>query len=1237
MSDTAPASETLIEPPRRRVNWPLLVGAALVGLVVLLAIIGPMIAPKDPREHNLIIQIDGEWLTPPYPAFTPGYPLGSDNLGRDLYSWLLWSVRPTMILIVIVAGLRMALGIVIGVIAGWSDRWPGRVADGLTAAALSVPALIAALIVITAIGFRLGVWAFVVGLAITGWAEGAQLVREQTRTVKGQEAVEAAVALGASGGQIFFLHIVPHVMPMIWMLLAFEIANTLVTTAGLGFLGYYLGGAVFTEVDDFVYQRISEMPELGQMLATAWMVLDEPWAMVAAGTVVFLIVLGFNLVGDGLQSRLTRKLGGARALYVNIAGNLLPWLDQRVAAPAGTLARRPAFKAAALLIVVAVVGGGLVWYRVQSAPPNLPSAAPGAGQATLPSDAAESTPTPAQGEQATSATAITSAFEVPGDHIWANDGHDPWRTQWVGFSGPMTTTIQWTYEIDGSFTGGPAVDAEGLLYVAARQDNAGEGEEDTGGRLFALTQQGEEVWETPIDEIPVGTPALAAGGTLYVAGKSGLNAVSPQGEVLWHFPAPDDEPAVAGPIVSPQGTIFYKSAGGLVAVTSDGELQWQATITRTMKAQPPHLSADGELVLWDEFAFRAADGEPYTWEDPLVLVQDPLSRVVVGADGTQYSQYDVQLLREVPTSTEALEISVFDWSEYTWEGQAAGVTPTGRPWLLGRPAIGGMGLGFFWGTTEGELSSKLSIPGMREPQVIGIDADNVAYLCMDAYQAESRCVAFGPDADRPIWSAPFRGVDAISGASLAPGRLYIARWDGTLMAMGTAEAATPEQADADADASASATSTPESGPPITIGPEPAWSQPEVPGGHPWPMERRDAWGTLWADFDGPPTAVQRWVFELENNGFSGGPVVASDGTIYAGLESGELLAVDAAGRAGWRKRLHSSAVGTPSIGPNGTIYVTDDGAYLTAFSPEGNEIWRYHATGVMTETRRSSSGEILNVEMIHLNGLGPAGAGPLVAPDGTIHFSMAIETQQHEVNVFFRSEVGLGVSPSGESLLPTPYYVWSERQQPRLTANDDWLFWSDTYLAPRPAIRDQHPTQLAYYEFMKAKLEESNNNLALRMVTGADGRAYIVEGRSLSAWYLTPEALEIEQTWKWELDETVGTAMDGGATADGLKWLFFRGGKLVWITEKGVVSGPVRFPLESRVIAIDKDGTAFGCGSSMGKASICLAYDVGEDVPLWEIELSEGEKALGGALTSTTLYVTTDAGRLYALGSGPER
>jgi peptide/nickel transport system permease protein len=489
-------------------NWPLWIGAAMAGVLLLLAWIGPTIAPKDPREHALIIQVEGKWMKPPYPAFTTGYPLGSDNLGRDLYSWLLWSLRPTMVLVLTVAAIRIVLGIVIGVGAGWSDRPLGRLCDALISGALAVPTLIGALVVITAVGFRLGVWAFVVGLAVTGWAETAQLVRERTRTVRAQDAVEAARALGASGPQILALHILPQVMPMIWMLLAFEISHALVTTAGLGFLGYYLGGAVFTEVDDFVYQRISDMPELGQMLATAWMVLDEPWAMVAAGSVVFLIVLAFNLIGEGLQSRLTRKLGGPRSLYVRLAGELIPWLDRWLVRPTEQVAGRRDVRVSALVLLGLALGGALLWWRLPAPSSN------GAQEELI-----AVVPTPTVQLSATGEPVLETVPAVPGGHLWANEGHDPWHTRWVAYAGPLTSTTAWSLEVAGAFVGGPAIDAGGVLYLAARTAQTADEASQPAGVLYAVDSEGAILWQALLSGSPVGSPALAADGTIYVADK----------------------------------------------------------------------------------------------------------------------------------------------------------------------------------------------------------------------------------------------------------------------------------------------------------------------------------------------------------------------------------------------------------------------------------------------------------------------------------------------------------------------------------------------------------------------------------------------------------------------------------------------------------------------------------------------------------------------------------------------
>jgi ABC-type dipeptide/oligopeptide/nickel transport system permease subunit len=251
-------------------NWTLFFGLILVGFMTLIAIIGPDLAPQDPMKENYTLAVDGQIRTPPYPAFKiAGYPLGTDRWGRDLLSRILWGVRPTMIMVSSVAGFRMAVGILLGLLIGWAEGSRARRLDSLLSSLLSIPVLIVALIGIYAMGVEKGLWAFIFGLGITGWAETARMVSEQTRLVKSQTFVEAARALGAEERQILFNHILRQIMSLVWVLLAFEISSTLLVAAELGFLGYYIGGGIWIEISDFQAVNVEGLPELGQMLSSA--------------------------------------------------------------------------------------------------------------------------------------------------------------------------------------------------------------------------------------------------------------------------------------------------------------------------------------------------------------------------------------------------------------------------------------------------------------------------------------------------------------------------------------------------------------------------------------------------------------------------------------------------------------------------------------------------------------------------------------------------------------------------------------------------------------------------------------------------------------------------------------------------------------------------------------------------------------------------------------------------------
>jgi hypothetical protein len=102
--------QEISQAPRSGANWSLAIGLAIVLILALLAVLGPSLAPRDPLEEHTIIQINGKWYLPPFAIFTAGFPLGSDSFGRDLYSRLLWAIRPTLIMVTIVAILRLVRG-----------------------------------------------------------------------------------------------------------------------------------------------------------------------------------------------------------------------------------------------------------------------------------------------------------------------------------------------------------------------------------------------------------------------------------------------------------------------------------------------------------------------------------------------------------------------------------------------------------------------------------------------------------------------------------------------------------------------------------------------------------------------------------------------------------------------------------------------------------------------------------------------------------------------------------------------------------------------------------------------------------------------------------------------------------------------------------------------------------------------------------------------------------------------
>lgn len=277
-----------VEPtrPRPRAGWRRLLRdrLALLGLVfllglVLMAIFAPMIAAADP------IAIDpANKYRPPDNEF----PLGTDNLGRSIWARLVYGARITLSLASVAMAAILAIGVAVGTLAGVSGGWVDNALMRLVDILLAFPSLILALAIAGMLGPSLG--NVLIALVAVGWVNYARIVRGLVLSIKERDFVEAARALGASQAWLAARHILPNIISPVVVLASLDMGNLLLSISTLSFLG--LGAQAPT-------------PEWGRMLDDARpFIQTQPQLMIYPGLAVFLSVLAFNLVGDGLRDAL---------------------------------------------------------------------------------------------------------------------------------------------------------------------------------------------------------------------------------------------------------------------------------------------------------------------------------------------------------------------------------------------------------------------------------------------------------------------------------------------------------------------------------------------------------------------------------------------------------------------------------------------------------------------------------------------------------------------------------------------------------------------------------------------------------------------------------------------------------------------------------------------------------------------------------------------------------------------
>jgi peptide/nickel transport system permease protein len=258
-----------------------LAALAVAIAVVVMALLAPLVAPYDPaQQFPEGITADGQPL-PPGGKFI----LGTDLLGRDLFSRIVWGVRTSLIVGVLANGVALAIGTLIGLMAGYFQGWIGGLLMRFTDVMTAFPALLLA-IALAAI-LKPSIWIVALVIALVSWVQVARVIYAQTLALSRREFVEAAVALGASPWRIMFRHLVPHLAPSLVVWGSLGLASTVLLEAALSFLGVGVQpptpswGGIINESQSYFTQA--------------------PWLVAFPGLAILLTAWAFNVLGDSLR------------------------------------------------------------------------------------------------------------------------------------------------------------------------------------------------------------------------------------------------------------------------------------------------------------------------------------------------------------------------------------------------------------------------------------------------------------------------------------------------------------------------------------------------------------------------------------------------------------------------------------------------------------------------------------------------------------------------------------------------------------------------------------------------------------------------------------------------------------------------------------------------------------------------------------------------------------------------
>ena len=270
-------------------RWPVLAWIVLLA-VAIAAAFGPLLAPFDPNRQNLVLRLANPMA--PGPVDTV-FLLGSDALGRDVFSRLLYGARVSLLVGIAAIAVGGSIGIVAGLLSGYFGGWVDDLIMRLGDIQLAFPFILLAIMFLVVLGS--GVGNLILVLGVGQWVTYARIVRADTLSLREKEFVEAARALGDSTASIIFRTILPNILAPLTVIASFNVASVILSEAALSFLGLGVPPSV---------------PTWGSMLAESrdTLVANKWWLAVFPGVAIMLTVLSFNILGDWLRDFLDPRL-----------------------------------------------------------------------------------------------------------------------------------------------------------------------------------------------------------------------------------------------------------------------------------------------------------------------------------------------------------------------------------------------------------------------------------------------------------------------------------------------------------------------------------------------------------------------------------------------------------------------------------------------------------------------------------------------------------------------------------------------------------------------------------------------------------------------------------------------------------------------------------------------------------------------------------------------------------------